>query len=242
MELHPRLSTTGLLLQEKKIILGSFPVWSLTISDNNCKTIELEKQAERVKRGDIEFFYGSSSNKFWEWYKLFLDEKVLINDVKSINTSLVSNQFGITDLIISCNRKGKSALDKHLYDRTYNYEFFRYPLENEIVKILCTSKGLMNDMLLKKSFFKIHTNLSFDLKSSHDFQSMFLSKIPSSNRSIKKPFFVRLMCSSGGHIECLAIPSPGSPFRRLVDFGLDNQKGEDFLHNFLDLAFQWFKN
>lgn len=242
MELHPRLSTTGLLLQEKKVILGSFPVWSLTKSDNHCEISEQEKREERAKRGDIDFFYGSYSNKFWQWYKLYLDEKILINDVESIKASLLSNHFAITDLIISCNRKGKSALDKHLYDRIYNYDFFRYPLENETIKILCTSKGLMNDMLLTKSFFKIHTNLSVNHNASHDFQSLFLSKISTSNRSIKNPFFVSLRSSSGGHIECLAIPSPGSPYRRLVDFGLDNQKREDFLHNFLDLAFQWFKN
>lgn len=79
MEHHPRLDKSNLLLPEQRIILGSFPVWSLTPAEDDF--IREEKRVERIRKGDFDFFYGSSRNKFWYWYQNFVDEKITVNDV-----------------------------------------------------------------------------------------------------------------------------------------------------------------
>lgn len=57
MELHPRLDLTDLPLKQQKIILGSFPVWSHTISEPSNITEEIDKKKNRLERGDIDFFF-----------------------------------------------------------------------------------------------------------------------------------------------------------------------------------------
>ena len=121
MEQHPRLDLSKLPLSESKIILGSFPTWTLTEPDPERIDGTYEKELERKRNGDMPFFYGSSSNRFWSWYKIHVDENILLESIISIQNSLKKNRIGITDMIISCERKNKSALDKHLINRTYNY-------------------------------------------------------------------------------------------------------------------------
>ncbi|WP_343604340.1 hypothetical protein [Fluviicola sp.] len=241
MELHPRLDLTDLPLKQQKIILGSFPVWSHTISEPSNITEEIDKKKNRLERGDIDFFFGSTKNNFWKWYRSFVDLGIQIGDIDSIKGSLVTNKIGITDLIIQCKRKDKSALDKHLTDRVYNYMFFDYPQKDETIKILCTSKGLMNEMLLTPKFFKIHPTFKIDTTLSESLQKDLLSNLNNCDHSlIKRPFFRKLFCDSGGSLECFAIPSPGSPYRKLTDFGFKGEDNNRFLNEFLSIAFNWF--
>ncbi len=238
MEYHPRLNFDNLKIQESKIILGSFPTWSLSDSvDTN--TILSEKLEIRNKTGDIPFFYGSSKNLLWRWYKEYIDPNVELSNIDNIIGSLNKNQIGITDVILSCKRNGRSALDKHLTQRKYNHSFFYYPEVGSTLKILCTSKGVMNDMLLNKKFFIDHKKLSIDRTSSHSFQSEFLKSIDGNIKLLRTPFVNILNVENGGRIECLSIPSPGSPYRKLTDFGLNSSKLDSYLNTYIQKAFNW---
>ncbi|MDB5285263.1 MAG: hypothetical protein JWR05_212 [Mucilaginibacter sp.] len=241
MEKHPRLDITNLKIQKERIILGSFPTWSLTLGTDDNDDVKSEKLELQNKFGDIPFFYGSSTNKFWNWYKTYLDNEINLNEIDSIKASLERNGIGITDVIISCQRKNRSALDKHLTERFYNHNFFNYPKTGERLKILCTSKGVMNDMLLTKKFLSNHKTLSIDQTLSDKFQFEFVSRLSGDSGLIKKPFYTILKVLNGGTIECLAIPSPGSPYRRLSDFGLNITLMDKYLESFIQNAFNWIK-
>jgi hypothetical protein len=240
VEYHPRLNFNNLKIQEGKIILGSFPTWSLSDSVDNTNTILSEKLEMRNKTGDIPFFYGSSKNLFWSWYKVCIDPDIELSNINDIIISLNKNQIGITDVILSCKRNGRSALDKHLTQRKYNHSFFYYPEVGCTIKILCTSKGVMNNMLLNKNFFMNHKRLSIDRTLSHSFQNEFLKGIDGNINLLKTPFVNILNVENGGRIECLSIPSPGSPYRKLTDFGLNSSDLNSYLNTFIENAFKWF--
>jgi len=91
MELNPRIKISDSKLKESKIILGSFPTWSLSISED--KEINKEKERARIENKEVPFFFGSSINKFWNWYNKYVDNKVVKNDVKSIKNSLKTNKI-----------------------------------------------------------------------------------------------------------------------------------------------------
>ena len=241
MEYHPRINLSDERLIQSKIILGSFPTWSLSRSEN--ETINQEKKVTRIKNGDVSYFYGSTNNQFWIWYEKYIDPNVKHLDIKSVKFSLKKNKIGLTDVIYSCKRKEKSALDKHLTQRIYNHDFFVYPKQGEKLKILCTSKGVLNEMLLSNNFFKIHTSLEINIEKSVGFQNRFINKFNGNQNNIKKPCCVLIESETGGVIECVSIPSPGSPYRRLIDFGFDSNNLNDsnlFLDNYLKVIFDWF--
>jgi len=235
MEYHPRISLLSPSIREPRIILGSFPTWALS-------SIDSEKQRVLFSKGDFPYFYGSSINQFWNWYSRYVDSNLITKDINSIVESLERNSIGITDMILSCNRRGRSSLDKHLTNRKYNHDFFTYPKQGEVLKILCTSKGVMNEMLLTKNFLKKHPRIKVDNEASDILQNHFLREINCNTESIRNPIYRLLEVEAGGIIECMATPSPGSPYRRLIDFGGLDVEPEAFLANYLKLVFDWFRN
>lgn len=234
-ENNPRLNKCDLIVPYLKIILGSFPVWSLS------EKTRFDELSGTSARDEFFYFFGSSRNLFWSWYQNYLDSKIELLDEVSITTSLSENKIGVTDVILSCKRRGKSSLDKDLYERVYNYSFIKLPKDGEVLKILCTSKGLLNEMLLSKDFFYRFKNLGIDHNKSSLFQNCYLQKIGGNVSAIKKPIFIELKIeNTTGVIQCLAIPSPGSPFRKLTEFGLDQRSSINYLDNYLKEAFTWF--
>jgi len=147
-EYHPWVSIDTPRITQPKIILGSFPIWSLTRHELDPNEQSHFVSIRIKKTGEFPFFYGSAVNRFWLWYQTYLDVHIELLNKDSILSSLQANQIGITDAILSCTRKEKSALDKDLSKRLYNHRFFTYPQTGEVKKILCTSKGVMNEMLL----------------------------------------------------------------------------------------------
>ena len=240
MEHHPRLNFENLKITQEKIILGSFPTWSLSDLTNCSPEVIYEKSEIRKNKGEFPFFYGSSTNLFWRWYKLFVDLELECTNISAIITSLEQHKIGITDVIKSCDRKGRSALDHHLINRTYNQNFFVYPSLGGCLKILCTSKGVLNQMLLSKSFFKIHDRITIDNLASEEFELEHVKKLNGNGHLIKTPIFRKLNVLGGGTIECLAIPSPGSPYRSLGKFGLDSPDNLNYLNKYIKEAFGWF--
>lgn len=238
-EFHPRIKKHDEPLAFNKIILGSFPPFNLTV---DTEINDLPALDVRINNGDIQFFYGSTSNMLWDWYKKHFDESVNVKNILSIKESLIKNRIGITDVISSCTRQNHSALDKHLKNRTYNHKFFNYPVKGSTLKILCTSKGVLNDMLLTPLFFSQHKELKINIEQSSYLQSQIIQRIDANEELIKKPFARVIETLNGGRIECIATPSPGSPYRKLKDFGLAEIPLNEFLERFLKEAFLWFKN
>lgn len=240
MEYHPRINENTPRIKESRIILGSFPTWALTAVDSDKKETEEEKLFVRTSNSDFLYFFGSSTNKFWDWYKIHVDGNIETRDSKSIQRSLVLSSIGITDMLLTCERKNRSALDKNLIKRKYNHNFFEYPKTNETLKILCTSKGVLNQMLLTKTFFKLHPKLSINELDSQTKQAEIIKNLKGESRFVVQPFFKKLDVKDGGSIECLAIPSPGSPYRKLDCFGNFNMNLDNYLKNYLSYAFRWF--
>lgn len=240
IEQHPRLNKKKLQIEQNKIILGSFPVWSLTQTQNTEGFEINSKYLLNKKKGEFPFFYGSSTNRFWAWYKQYVDSDIILMDLKSIKNSLIKNKIGITDVILSCKRKNKSALDKDLSQRVYNHDFIKYPKYGETLKILCTSKGVMNEMLLSKGFFKRHPQIKINDLTSRLFQNAFMEEIGGDITFLQKSIFIELEVDGGGIIQCLATPSPGSPFRKLVHFGHTYNDADSYLNKYLFETFKWF--
>lgn len=240
MEYHPRTILSQPVIDNQRIILGSFPTWSLTDPDPDKNENQSQKEEARIKNGDFQFYYGSSINRFWDWYKIYVDSSIVKGNIDTIQNSLLKNDIGITDLIVSCSRKDKSALDKHLTKRTYNHQFFNYPKKGETLKFLCTSKGVMNEMLLNSKFFKIHNLLTINIEESEINQKKIISTFNGNSSLVRNPFYRILETESGGTIECMCIPSPGSPYRRLIDFGCTSDNADTFLAEYLHFVYNWF--
>lgn len=237
-EVHPRLNIEHLTIISSRIIIGSFPPLANVNIIDGSKLVLNELKYDNA----IPFFFGSKKNQFWNWYKIFFDASIDSNDVQSIKKSLNSNLLGITDLILSCERKGNSGLDKNLFNKVYNHNFFNYPSAGMKLKLLCTSKGLMNDMLLNNAFFFLHPLLKINSQKSQIFQESFLRSINAEITILKNPICIVIEVEMGGIIECLCLPSPGSPFRKLSDFGLNNESTKAYLDSYLKGAFSWFEN
>lgn len=227
-------------LDQSKIILSSFPTWSITAPDFQKQETWEEKLAARTKNKDLDFFFGSFNNKFWNWYKNHVDSSVDKQDIPGIQYSLERHQIGITDIILECQRLNKSSLDANLKKRRYNDSFFNKPAVDQTVKILCTSKGLLNQMLLRPFFFKKNKGFQTNTELSEKFESCFLKSVNGEKEFIKKPFYRFIECEERGTIECLAIPSPGSPYRDLKHFGFKGDDSNLFLKNYLTESFKWF--
>jgi hypothetical protein len=231
MEFHPRINIHNPQLKASRIILGSFPTYPYTFKSEEDAIQSAEKQ-------DLSFFYGSERNQFWNWYRDYVDETTDKSSVQSLRKSLEKHGIGITDTIYSCIRKGHSALDAHLTQRVYNYNFFHKPAKGEILKILCTSKGVMNEMLLTDAFFRHHPDLSVDKAASEEREREIMKAVH--GKLVHKPIFRVLQMKDGGSIECAALPSPGSPVRSLRTFGFQSGNAGDYLNRYLKLTFKWF--
>ncbi len=241
METDP-LSIDRLVL-DKKIILGSFPTWSITTPDPEKAESEKDKRYVRKTNGDLKFYYGSSKNVFWSWYSVFVDNSVQPADLNAIKHSLERNGIGITNIIVRASRKDRSSFDYDLTNREYNYGFFKYPKPDETLKILCTSKTVMNEMLLKSAFWKLYPELEVDPSLSAALQAEIYNGLHHKHEAITQSVCVVLKGQSGERIECASIPSPGSPYRGLSFFGKTKTMGSnEFLRQFLGNVFSWFRN
>jgi hypothetical protein len=235
IEFHPYLNQ-GINDNSAKLILGSFPVYDCTDQDN------AEKTMRRQLNGTFRFFYGSSFSNFWSTYSLYVDPQLIPPySTANIANSLSNNGISITDFISSCDRIGKSSLDSHLRHRTYNIEQITELINLGIRKILCTSKGVLH--ALENRILLEH---DVNLVTLNDAESNMLSG--------------QLLAAIGGHPEnvgnpicrvydgpnplqklsVIAIPSPGSPYRRLKYFGHTNGNRFQFYQDYLTFAYTWF--
>lgn len=229
-ETHPFLEL-GKVPSTTKLILGSFPVYSITLPDSE------EKLKIRKNDGTVQFFYGSCHSSFWKLYHLYIDSDLQIPIIpKDALTSLFQNQIAISDMILECERNGKSALDSDLKKRVYNTKMIVEYLEVGVKKILCTSKGVMemfHDRVAKKPSLIV-----FQEDESKKWQKEIITSLNGDESQIKK-----LICKQylydGKRIRVLSIPSPGSPHRQLKQFGFIGSEWTDYADKYFDLTFNW---
>jgi hypothetical protein len=139
-EYHPYLKA-GQIPYATRLILGSFPVYECTGPDNAAK------QTNREKEGTLSFFYGSARSKFWDLYGRHVDGNILPEwSPEILLASLTRQRIAISDLICSCQRHAYSCEDGKLFGKTWNRKGIRSLLDREVVKVLCTSKGVLEHL------------------------------------------------------------------------------------------------
>jgi len=232
IEIHPFLAK-GITKNAKKLILGSFPVYAITKPDNE------KKREIRFVNSFVHFFYGSCYNHFWGLYRLYIDHNInLPVNINQIIKSLNDNKIAISDTIYSCERNNFSSLDKDLIKRVYNRDIIEKLIKKGVNKILCTSKGVLYD--LEKQIIS-KKNKSFglvDKKASFELQNKFIKSINGDVNQVSKPISI-IFIIGGKKIEALAIPSPGSPQRKIKQFGFNGIDSEVFISNYFENAFNW---
>lgn len=117
-----------------KLILGSFPPNKFTL------------YTVRKTRCDIDFFYGSKDNSFWD---LFILAKQLNmrwpDNLEDLKRWLTDNNWAITDIVNKTTRKKDSAADSDLRPIEWNTRIINEILtKNPIQSILFTSNWVKN--------------------------------------------------------------------------------------------------
>lgn len=232
IENHPYLKE-GNIKGSTKLILGSFPVFACTDPDSN------EKLRIRNTDGTVRFFYGSCKNKFWGLYHQHIDAEVTVPVRKTAALgSLRKNKIAISDVIISCRRRGKSALDTDLFDKKYNVEMIQQMIHNGVSKVLCTSKGVLFD--LNKEIISSIEGIKLDVALTRQFADNFIAdlngKLPASSKGICFVYRFKKRI-----IYVLAIPSPGSPQRQAHNFGCFTGDKQEYANRYFKKAFKWIK-
>ncbi|MDR2151635.1 MAG: hypothetical protein LBO72_02335 [Helicobacteraceae bacterium] len=84
-----------------KIVIGSIP------PPRFCET-----SPKRLYKGDIDWYYGSRNNLFWNMASALAKEP--LQEVKSRQLFCEKYSVGFVDIIRSCNRKKRAASDQYL--------------------------------------------------------------------------------------------------------------------------------
>jgi len=229
-ETHPFLEL-GKVPNATKLILGSFPVYSITLPDTE------EKLKIRKSEGTAQFFYGSSRSSFWRLYHLYIDNGLqipfLLSDTLS---SLSKNHIAISDMIFECERNGKSALDSDLKKRVYNTNMVNEYLDAGVTNVLTTSKGVME--MFHEKVAKKSKRIIFLEEKSKEWQKEIISNINGNDSQIKKQICKQYLFD-GKTISLLSIPSPASPQRQLKHFGFSEGEWSDYANKYFEYAFKW---
>ncbi len=234
LEEHPYFQT-GEAIPARRMIVGTFPIYSLT----NPRTPR--KNQLQQDRGDISFFYGSQANVFWSWYQQFVDATVNIHNAQSILASLQTNEIAISDVIKVCSRVDESFEDQDLRMRKGEWNrSLSVKINSSIDKIICTSKassgamGWLRDKILMPAGFVVDQNQTTQL------HNQILNAIPGSNTQVIP--IAQVLRRGEKKVSIVALPSPGSPERRLVDFGYvkNVHTTATYLQSYLTQTFNWF--
>jgi hypothetical protein len=200
------------------------------------------KQQIRQNEGTFRFFYGSINSRFWVLYRDFVDNTILLLPNSSfILYRLIQRQITISDNIISCERHGFSLEDSKLIRITYNRQGIQELIKHGVSKIICTSKGVLNDLERKiilqgnKPFGKIDNLAIFN------FQQNFITRLGGNNIQITSPI-AKVFLIDTFEVTALAIFSPGSPQRQLAKFGFNGDNWEIYADNYISAAFNWLSN
>lgn len=232
IEYHPYLNE-GQINGATKLILGSFPVYECTNPDNEIK------KRNRDKEGTFRFFYGSVDSRFWSLYVCYIDKSINMPFNKAkILQSLNKKHIAIADTILSCERHCHSSEDNKLIRKKWNKEGVQTLIQNGITKILCTSKGVLSDLETQIICNGDKPLCSLDEKLSTNFQSDFIKELNGSNSQITNPI-AKVFLINNNQITALAIPSPGSPYRQIKQFGFVGKDKKAYTIDYFLKAFSW---
>ncbi|MGC6433544.1 MAG: hypothetical protein ACON4M_05060 [Crocinitomicaceae bacterium] len=232
IETHPYLEQ-GQINGSTKLFLGSFPVYECTNPDNQIK------QQNRQNEGTVRFFYGSVDSGLWGLYRDNIDTQIVLPiNPDIIIQSLAQNKIAVSDTIYSCQRHEFSSSDNELIRKNYNRKGIQKLIKNGVRKIICTSKGVMKD--LEKQIISSRKDPigKLDKLASYAFQDSFISEIGGNIDQIKTPIS-KVFLVEDYQITALAIPSPGSPQRKLADFGFNDIDWRNYADNYFTNAFNW---
>ncbi len=232
IENHPYLQQ-GQIDKATKLILGSFPVYECTDPDTYLK------QQNRKREGTIRFFYGSIDSGLWGLYHNHIDNAIVLPpDPTVILESITQRQIAIADTIVSCERHNYSSEDSKLIKRSYNRQGIQTLIENGVTKIICTSKGVLNDLEKQIICYSNNTLGQLDIEASANFQADFVRQLGGHNNQITNSI-VKVFSVDNVQVTALAIPSPGSPQRQLAQFGFDGLDWRTYADNYFSNAFRW---
>lgn len=127
-----------------KIIIGNFPIGKFT---------NPERHHER-KNHEFDFYYGGANNRLWNLIGNCFG--VELKNPGSIKNFLTKHHIAIADILLSCRRINGSALDTHLYDKTYNNELKKIIEKKQFTELIFTSKHVHQE-------FKKHIGLFPDI-------------------------------------------------------------------------------
>jgi hypothetical protein len=234
VELHPYLGI-GESISATRMIVGTFPIYSLT----NPRTPRKEQLQQQ--RSDISFFYGSRSSAFWSWYRNHVDATINVEAVESIVSSLEINSIAISDVIKKCSRVNESFEDKDLRisNGAWNSTLGDI-IYGSIDKILCTSKGARGAMGWLRDKILEPYGFNIDHVQSTGLHHNILNNIPNSNPQVLP--VAQVLNKGERRISIVALPSPGSPVRRLGNFGFvkASHTTDAYLQAYLSESFNWF--
>lgn len=149
IEKHPWLLFPKENNVSTKLILGSFPPNKFTT------------QSQKKTNCDMNFFYGSKDNEFWELFSESFDlDYKFPDDIERIKKYLESNNWIVSDIVLNCQRKNNSALDKDLINIIWNKDIINNILENNSIKtIYFTSKWVKEQF---NRHIKINKNVNIN--------------------------------------------------------------------------------
>lgn len=129
-----------------KLIIGTIP------PPRFCKV------PNEIKKGDVDFYYGSNRNKFWhiisEIFGIIFSFDNTSIAIEQRKKFLIENKIGIADTIKSCIHKNNSSSDNDLI----NIEYF------DIEKLLMRNKNI-HTLIYTSQFVK--KNMNSILKTFH---------------------------------------------------------------------------
>ncbi|HCE42048.1 MAG TPA: hypothetical protein DET40_00685 [Lentisphaeria bacterium] len=114
-----------------RLILGSLPPWRFTVDDAPA-----ENRLKTLKDGDIDFYYGSRSNKFWIILSEVFNSGRLDSSDK-IKKLLGNRKIAISDVVRRCRRlPARSALDQNLKDIEFNHGIKDMLIKNPSIRTI----------------------------------------------------------------------------------------------------------
>lgn len=233
-EFHPFLDI-GQGIPGSRMIVGTFPVYALT----NPRTPEKEMLIQQHNMSN--FFYGSHRSNLWNWYQTHVDGGIDPNDVELIISSLIQNGIAISDVISSAIRNN-GANDNGLNVLQWN-EGLANIIEDRIEKIICTSKSQNGAMGWLSSNVLIPNGFIYKHEESIILQNQILNQIVGAHQDFPV-LIARVFKISDRLVQIIGLPSPGSPYRQLHQFGYnrDNDNNVEYLNQYLSTVFNWFIN
>ncbi len=199
METHPYMPFVP--KGASKLILGSLPPWRFTIDDDPAVN-----KLKILRDGDIDFYYGSRSNRFWMILsEVFNSGKLNTSD--KIKLLLRNRKIAISDVVHRCRREpAQSALDQNLKDIEFNNDIRNILMRNHSISTL-----LFTSSFVERIFYKY-----FPVKpDKHNKQKSFI--LPDTERRI-----MTLVLYSPSNMACRGIrQSPTFKLRKSQDMNFN---------------------